>query len=195
MDQEDTITAMTRKNINLNLGCGPLPLHQQHLNIMGDLRDWILVDKYVKHPMITNWDALVLDEVKDNSVNKIYASHLLEHLPQVEIQNVLSLWHKKLLPMGTVIINVPDLEWAAAELLRYANGSQLKGNYYYELEGEHGLMSIFYGAQSHEGEYHKAGFVEQNLGDSLSKVGFKNIVIEHLVDAHDMGVLLATGNK
>ncbi len=187
--------SMREKPINLNLGCGPFPLHQQHLEVMGDLKEWVLVDKYVKHPMIKNWDALVLDEVKDGTVNHIYASHLLEHLPQVEIEEVLAMWYRKLMSLGKVTINVPDLEWACAELLRYTNTQPLRGDYYYELEGEHGLMSIFYGAQSHEGEFHKAGFVEENLGTVLSKVGFKNIIIDHFVDAHDMGVLLAMGTK
>jgi len=183
------------KTVQLNLGCGPMPLHQQHLTVMGgDIRRWILVDKYVDHPMVKKWDATKLDEVKDGTAKQIYASHLLEHLPHIHIEDILRLWHKKMTSKGLLTINVPDLTWAAGQLIRYSNKQPLAG-YYYEFEGEHGLLSIFYGSQSHEGEYHKAGFTKDYLEELLERVGFEDITIVETIDAHDMGVLIATARK
>jgi len=183
------------KTVQLNLGCGPFPLHQQHLTVMGgDLKGWILVDKYVDHPMIKKWDATKLDEVEDETAKQIYASHLLEHISHTKTEDVLKLWYRKMTNNGLLTINVPDLVWAAAQLLRYANGQPLNG-YYYEFEGEHGLQSVFYGSHSHEGEHHHAGFTSDSLRELLGKVGFKEISIVEEIDAHDMGVLIATARK
>ena len=184
-----------KKTVKLNLGCGPLPLHQQHLTVMGgDLSGWILVDKYVQHEMIKNWDATKLDEVEDKTADHIYASHLLEHIPHTDTERVLQLWHQKLVPGGKLTINVPDLVWACSQLLRLEAGQPLVG-YYYEFQGEHGLQSVFYGSQSHEGEHHHAGFTETSVLQTLTKVGFIDIEISAEIDAHDMGVLIATARK
>ena len=185
----------TVKKVKLNLGCGPMPIHQQHLNIMGpNLREWILVDKYVTHPMIKNWDATKLDEVEDESAEHIYASHLLEHLPYTEIKDILALWKRKLAPGGLLTINVPDLAWGCAQVLRYASGQMLSG-YFYEFDGEHGLLSVLYGSEAHEGEFHKAGFVDRYLEELLVELGFEDIKITAEEDAHNMGVLIATARK
>jgi hypothetical protein len=183
------------KTVKLNLGCGPMPLHQQHLTVMGgDIRSWILVDKYVQHPMIKNWDATVLDEVEDGSAEHIYASHLLEHLPHTEIRDILALWKRKLTPDGRLTINVPDLVWGCSQVLRYASGQILSG-YFYEFDGEHGLLSVLYGSEAHEGEYHKTGFVDRYLEELLEDVGFTDIKITAEEDAHSMGVLIATARN
>lgn len=130
----------------------------------------------------------------DEIVEHIYASHLLEHFAHPDLQKILHVWWKKLKPGGKLTINVPDLAWAAKQLLRYDQGYLLDG-YYNTMEGEHGLLSIFYGSQSHEGEYHKSGFTELFLKQLLEREGFKNITITKQFDAHDMGVLIAKGNK
>lgn len=160
----------------------------------GDIRRWILVDKYIDHPMVKKWDATKLDEVEDGTAKQIYASHLLEHLPHTQTEDILRLWHRKMTDKGLLTINVPNLVWAAGQLIRLANGQPLNG-YYYEFEGEHGLLSVFYGSQSHEGEHHHAGFTNEYLRELLERVGFKDISIVETIDTHDMGVLLANARK
>jgi len=185
---------LTRKKLNLNIGCGPFPLHQQHLDEMGDIRDWVLIDKYIKHPMIKNWDAEVLDEIKNETVDKIYSSHMLEHIPHERVLPMLEMWYSKLRQFGTIKVNVPDLTWAAALLLKYENGQIIEG-YFDKFSGERGILSIIYGSQSHPGEYHSGGFVASYLNELLGLAGFSHIKIDQLVDSHDMGVLIATGDK
>lgn len=161
---------------------------------MGDVSTWTLVDKFVSDPSIKNWDATTLEEVSDNSCEQIYASHLLEHIPHVDVPGILNIWYRKIKSGGKLTINVPDLSWAAMTLIEYDLGKELNG-YYDRFEGEHGLQSIFYGSQSHKGEFHKSGYIRESVLDLLEKAGFSKISIEQVVDAHDMGVIIATGEK
>lgn len=180
--------------LKLNLGCGPLPLHPQHLKVMTNPSEWTLVDKFVNHPDVKKWDAEILMEVANESCDHIYASHLLEHIAHVEVPYVLDRWHKKLAKGGQLTINVPDLAWAAKQVLRFEAKQMLSG-LYTDFEGEHGLQSVVYGTQSHEGEYHKSGYTKTSLEEMLDGCGFKEIKVEEWYDAHDMGVLFATCKK
>jgi hypothetical protein len=182
---------------HLNLGCAEPPIHPQHIIEMekiAPLQEWGLVDLYVEHPAITRMDATTLEDVADASLNTIYASHLLEHISHRQIAAVLFTWRKKLVDGGILILNVPDLIWACRQTIKYDTGNFLEG-VYDTFEGNNGLQSVFYGTHAHEGEYHKAGFTQRSLEELLTNVGFKDIVIERFVDAHDMGVLFSKCKK
>lgn len=180
--------------MKLYLGCAEPPFHQQHYTLFPDLDSWTWVDLYVDHPQVKKWDATKLSEVMDNSVEKIYASHLLEHFPHVQVPQILKTWYSKLKTDGRIYINVPDLAWASHQLYKLSQGALLDG-YYNQFGGEHGLQEIFYGSEAHEGEYHKSGYISSYLNQLLTEAGFKDIKILELEDAHDMGVLFAEGVK
>lgn len=175
--------------MNLHLGCAMPPFHPQHQRILAG-KEWVHVDKYIKHPDVTNWDATTLEEVKDHSVETIYSSHLLEHIEHTKTLEVLKLWKRKMIAGGELILNVPDLTWLMHEVKRYEAGDVLSG-YYYDWYGEHGLLSVLFGSQSHDGEYHKCAFTKRSLHDVLYNAGFRMMNIDQMVDAHDMGVLIA----
>lgn len=178
----------------LYLGCAKPPFHKQHLEVLGDPHTWTWVDLYVKHPKIKNWDATKLSEVKNNSIEQIYASHLLEHFPQIEIKKILKIWFNKLEKGGKLILNVPDIVWAAEKIIEHDKGKKLKG-YYTQFDEIHGLMTIIYGSQVHMGEYHKSGFSKKFLYKTLNEIGFRKVAIVQKVDAHEMGVLISTSEK
>lgn len=180
--------------MKLYLGSSEPPFHPQHVAVMGNPGEWTWVDYYVDHPRVKKWDATKLDEVENDSIEAIYASHLLEHFPHTKIFHILSTWYRKLKKDGKLIINVPDLVWAAKQLVRLERGIPLTG-YYTTFEGEHGLQSIFYGSQSHDGEFHKAGFTETSLAQHLTVAGFKNLKIWTQFDAHEMQVIIAEATK
>jgi len=185
--------------LKLYLGCGPFPIHPQHSAIMGFkdeksfFEEWIMVDKYVKQANTENWDALDLP-VEDNSIDAIYNSHLLEHFPHPQIPSILKYWHSKLKTGGELIINVPDMAWIAKQITKLDNGYLLDG-YYNTMEGEHGLQQCIYGSHAHEGEIHKAGYIESTLRKLLEDAGFKEVTIERIFEAHQMGCLLARAKK
>lgn len=180
--------------MKLYLGCAMPPFHPQHLEIMGDPYEWVWIDKYIDHPNVQKWDVTTLQEVPDNCVEHIYASHLLEHLPQVKLAEVLTLWYSRLAQGGKLTLNVPDLVWACKQVVLY-EGDLLLAEYYREWVGDHGLMNIFYGSQVHDGEYHKSGFCKSYLKQLLESVGYRHIFIRETEDAHDMGVLIAEAYK
>lgn len=182
---------------HINLGCAEPPIHDQHIRLMqgiAPLEEWELTDLYVKHPEVTTLDATTLDGIPDGFLHTIYASHLLEHISHRDVPEVLSLWYRKLAPNGHCIVNVPDLIWACRQAIRWENGQTLEG-VYQQFEGNHGLQSVFYGTHAHMGEHHQAGFTKRSIGHLFLNAGFASVVVEQMYDAHDMGVLIAEGEK
>lgn len=190
----------TTGHLKLYLGCGPGLPHQQHLDVMGNWRDWVFVDKYISPQDIPagvnfkKWDAVQLDEVSSATVEHIYSSHLLEHLPHTQIPDILKTWYDKLIPGGQITLNVPDLRWAALQVINFVNGQLLAG-YFNEFDGEHGLLSVIYGSQAHEGEVHRSGFVLPYLKKLLQDVGFRDVDVRQVYESHEMGCLIATAQK
>jgi len=174
----------------LCLGSAEPPVHPQHLQVMSDYANWQLVDFYINHPDVLKMDAKTLDLVPDGYLEHIYASHLLEHIPHNELYDVFTVWKDKLMPGGTLTINVPDLAWTARQIIKFENGQILTG-VYSDFEGDRGLQSIVYGTHAHAGEHHQSGFTRRSLYEWLDGMGFKKIKIEEIVEAHDMGCLIA----
>lgn len=179
----------------VNLGVGPLPIHPQHLQVMKNLDEWILVDKYVKEEGIQNWDATTLVPIPNDSMELIYASHLLEHISHPQVPKTLKLWYDKLKNGGEVIINVPDLVWAAKQIVKYENDRPLDSAVFTDFFHHNGLLDIVYGTHAHEGERHQSGYTKKALTGLLEDAGFTEVSVEEAYDAHDMGVLLATAKK
>lgn len=187
--------------MKLYLGCGPGSIHQQHRDIMGDVSEWTLVDKYVKRNDIENWDAEVLSEVKDGTVDKIYASHLLEHFSHRKVPAIIEMWGNKLKKGGELILNVPDMEWACMWFLltlqAEREGKPVSRAYYrYTInhsDHEHDFLQIFYGSHENDGEYHKCGFTKESMTNLLKD--FSEVKIDQVVEAHEMGCLIVRAVK
>lgn len=179
----------------INLGVGPRPFHPQHLELMKNLDEWILVDKYVKEPGIDNWDATSLELLGDRTMEVIYASHLLEHIPHPQVPEVLYLWFRKLKIGGEIIINVPDLNWTARQIMKYEHGNLLDSDVFDTFNGHNSLQDIIYGTHSHEGERHQSGYTKRSLTELLTEAGYSTIDIQETFDAHEMQVLMATAWK
>ncbi len=190
------------KPIKLFLGCGPLPVDPQHLEIIDDT--WTFIDLYIDDPKVVKMDIRKLD-YKNETVDEIYCSHTLEHVPQEEVLSTLREWYRVLKKGGKVIINVPDMEYVAGSLLEMCGFSmsetdQLPDGQFGFKESRvyntpHEIMKIIYGSQIHDGEYHKSGFVKETLTMDLRSGGFKNINIRQIYDNHDMGCLIAKAIK
>jgi predicted SAM-dependent methyltransferase len=176
-------------NEKLYLGCAKPPVHPQHLQIIDST--WTLIDLYVDDPSVIKMDARHL-EYPENSVSKIYTSHLLEHFGLKEVQDALLEWYRALQPGGELIISVPDLLWASEELIRLENEEPPRSPVFYNSKM---IMEIIYGNQEHEGEFHKSGFTKNILEECLENAGFKNIKIKSIYEAHEMSCLVATAVK
>lgn len=190
--------------INLLLGCGPSPIHPQHLVMMekiaptADFDEWVLIDKYVHEAGILNYDALNLP-YKDGEIDNIYTSHLLEHFSLKEAQSALVEWKRVLKEGGRLVINVPDMEWAAQAILALCDrkhpnlgNDKIDSDLFNTLEM---LMEVIYGNQDHEGEFHKSGYTVSIIENMFKKVGLKCDSIIREYEAHKMGCLIARATK
>lgn len=101
----------------------------------------------------------------ENSVDEIYASHVLEHLSPAELLKALPRWQQALRPGGRLTIEVPDAEVIMRRLLAQRR-EQDKDLYYY----------LLFGTREGEGEFHKGGYTFARLARLLAAAGFADFV-------------------
>jgi predicted SAM-dependent methyltransferase len=102
-----------------------------------------------------------LHEFADNTVDLIYASHVLEHFGRHEVLDVLREWHRVLKPSAVLRLAVPD--FAAVVELYAQEGLQ---------DGMSGLVGLTCGGQRNAYDFHKIIFDEPFLTFLLNKAGF-----------------------
>lgn len=117
----------------------------------------------------------------DDSVDEIYSSHALEHIPKHRVTITLREWYRVLRVGGILILRVPDLEYCCREWLK--NPSDV----------EFGLDRIF-GNQEHEGQFHKTGFTHQTIYNYLVQVGF-SIMKLHFIWSHQQQTIEVIARK
>ena len=135
------------KKIKLNLGCYDKKIHG-FVNI--DIREDVEPD--------TVDDVFKLEKFESNSVDLIYACHVLEHADYKESEVAMKRWFEILKPGGILRFAVPDMEAHFA-------------HYYYHRDLRL-LHSTFWGSQRHSYDYHKNGWDFKKLEEDLSAVGF-----------------------
>ena len=143
--------------MKLNLGCG------------NDIREgYINIDPYTNLKSV-DMCADVLDlPFKDNTIDEIYISHVMEHMGIYNIPIVLLEFNRVLKERGLLIIRVPDLKDRLTEFLKSEHpGTRI-----------HTLDNIF-GGQTHEGDFHKNGFDEEMLKLQLSRYMFETVNSEY----------------
>lgn len=86
------------KTLKLNLGCGWRDFGP----------DWVHIDGG-DYSHLNSKDIINLP-YEDNSVDLIYASHVLEYFDRDEAKTLLTKWYNKLKPGGIIRLAVPDFE-------------------------------------------------------------------------------------
>jgi predicted SAM-dependent methyltransferase len=99
----------------------------------------------------------------DDSVDLIYAAHVLEHFGRLEYMNVLKEWYRVLKPGAILRLSVPSFE-AVVE-------------YYTTKEDDlNKLLGLLVGGQKiGQYDYHKMIFDEKLLSSALEEVGFSTV--------------------
>ncbi|MCS7226620.1 MAG: methyltransferase domain-containing protein [Gloeomargarita sp. SKYB31] len=129
--------------------------------------DWKIVDIEPRPEVDYITDAADLHMFADESVDAIYASHVLEHFHyglNNELLRVLTEWRRVLKPGGKLFISVPDLRvlcWL------YCHPNLLPEERFH-------LMRIIFGGQVNEYDVHKAGLDADILGMYLAEAGFSS---------------------
>ncbi len=110
-------------------------------------------------------DCGSLAQFADNSIETIYASHVLEHVPYRQTEAVLREWFRVLIPGGLAMIAVPDLEALAQLYLHPQMSAQDRLN----------IVQMIFGGQIDAHDFHYAGFNIELLGTWLHRAGFTAI--------------------
>ena len=142
-----------KKQIKVHLGCGKRDFGP----------DWFHVDGS-NFPHVTSNDIVNLPFEK-NSVDVIYASHVLEYFDREEATEVLGKWYSVLKNEGVIRLAVPDFEII----------SELYNSKRYDLNS---FVGPLYGKMEMAGEniYHKTTYDFNSLKQKLSSVGFYSIM-------------------
>ncbi len=124
--------------INLNLGAGS-----------NRKKDYLSVDYYSKARPDLVHDLRAPLPYEDETVDNIYASHVIEHFDRAEWEWVRKDWIRVVKPGGTITIRCPDILKSAQKLL----------------DDPTAPMNLYriYGLQNTPGEFHKNGFTSPTL--------------------------------
>lgn len=161
------------EKVCLNFGCGPMILD-----------GWKNIDKYYDHPNVIKADVGAVGWAADvglsgfNSVDLVFSSHFLEHVPFHVAKSILLTWYNVLKPGGRMVLVVPDLENIMIGMMDKSISFEIR----YEW-----LMLAMYGYQRDPnipwasrglndkvdyGQIHYCGFTKEFLEKHLTDLGF-----------------------
>lgn len=106
-------------------------------------------------------DVKNLHMFNSDSVDLIYACHVLEHFGRNEVSDVITEWYRVLKKGGTLRIAVPDFESVV--------------NWYNNTGKISEVMGLVVGGQRELYDYHKIIFDECSLTALMKEVGFKQV--------------------
>lgn len=138
--------------MKLHLGCGSK-------YIPGFVHIDVIDDDHIQHT------GSICDlPYANESVNLVYASHVLEHFGRWETTTVLREWYRVLTHDGVLRLAVPD--FAACAKLYHEQGL---------LDGLTGIIGLISGGQRNEYDFHHMIFDERLLSRLLYSVGFREV--------------------
>jgi predicted SAM-dependent methyltransferase len=157
----------------INMGCGSRNFG----------KDWIHIDG--GDHVHLDYHNITKLEFNDESIDLIYASHIIEYFDLFEIGNTLGEWHRVLKKNGILRVAVPDFEMMSRLYM----------------EGQHSLerfLGPLYGRMKmgHETIYHRTTYDFNLLQKTLHNSGFKNVqrydwrmIEHHMFDDHSQAYL------
>ena len=139
--------------IKVNMGCG--------WRNFG--RDWIHIDggDYAH----LDYKSLEYLEFEDNTVDLIYASHVIEYFDRYEVEDLLREWRRALKTSGVLRLAVPNFEALSALYVNKAIPlEKALGPLYGRMPMEDSII------------YHKTTYDFESLRTVLENCGFSNVV-------------------
>ncbi len=111
-------------------------------------------------------DISNLDQFDNESFDKVYASHVLEHVRQKDVQKTLNGIRRVLKPDGQFLVSVPDWDILCHLFISPLAPPDLKWH----------TLRMMMGGQIDEYDFHYVGFNQQILYGFLKEAGFSNAV-------------------
>ena len=106
-----------------------------------------------------------LSQFEDESIDEIYASHVVEHVDQKNIKKTLKGIYRVLKNGGKFYISVPDLDILCKIFIEKTAPPKVKFH----------VMRMMFGGQTDEFDYHYFGWNYEFMKDYLTTAGFKKI--------------------
>jgi len=103
-----------------------------------------------------------LAQFSQNSIDLIYACHILEHVSHRKLAKTLSAWYSHLKPGGVLRISIPDFD-------------KIIEIYYDQNKNVHSIKNPLLGGQEYEFNYHFSIFNKEYLTNILIECGFSDI--------------------
>ena len=110
-------------------------------------------------------DITDLGQFEDNSIEEIYASHVVEHVAQKKVETTLKGIHRVLKDSGKFYVSVPDMDILCKIYLDPKAPPKVKFH----------TMRMMFGGQVDDFDFHYFGWNFQFMNDFLLKAGFKKI--------------------
>lgn len=167
--------------IKVNLGCGKRDFGP----------DWIHIDGGDYPHLNKEYGSISELKMNNNSVDLLYASHLIAYFSREEFKNILKEWFRVLKPGGILRLATPDFDDMTT--LYQSGGVELKD-----------IIGPLYGKMrmGEEWIYHKETYDFKTLNHILIDSGFKTIVYydwrktDHAqFDDHSQAYLCPKGDK
>ena len=106
-----------------------------------------------------------LDQFEDNSIDEIYASHVVEHVNQNDIENTLKGIYRVLGKNGKIYISVPDMDVLCKIFIDPNSSLDMKWH----------AMRMMFGGQTDEYDFHYFGWNFEFLNDYLMSSNFSKV--------------------
>ena len=134
--------------------------------------DWVTVD--LNHGADIIHDLRKGIPLSENSVDRIYASHVLEHIPYKEQNILLKEIYRVLKKGGELSVSVPD---ASLYITAYTNKEkfQPKDGFYKPAEVDTGSLIDQINYVAYMDQEHKYLFDKENLIKTLKKISFSSV--------------------
>jgi SAM-dependent methyltransferase len=186
---------MNRSIKKINIGCGPTGQIKGFDNL--DNSPSVLVSKIpflktilykvgiiAKHQYDADWSGVIRCDAskglpyKDESVDKIYSSHFLEHIPQDKALSVLKECYRVLKPEGVMRLVVPDLFFCAKQYVEKTKVLLEQQKLSDDRHIHDAFLNDMYGAYLNKKRYgaeHCYMYDTPTLVAILNSIGFQNI--------------------
>ena len=110
-------------------------------------------------------DISDLSQFEDETIEEIYASHVVEHIPQKKIIDTLKGIHRVLKNGGKFYVSVPNMDYLCRILIDEKAPPKVKMH----------VMRIIFGGQVDDYDFHYFGYTLHFLSGFLKDSGFKKI--------------------
>ena len=110
-------------------------------------------------------DITDLGQFEDNSIEEIYASHVVEHVAQKKVEKTLKGIHRVLKESGKFYVSVPDMDILCKIYLDPKAPMKVKFH----------TMRMMFGGQIDDFDFHYFGWNFLFMNEFLLKAGFKKI--------------------